>query len=62
MIGDRIKKSLEMNDEKIDILKGEASKQINQVKESITKFLDKEKGTLAERIDSYNFEAYIWIL
>ena len=34
----------------IDILKGEASKQINQIKESITKFLDKEAGTLGERI------------
>ena len=34
----------------IDILKGEASKQINQIKESITKFLDKEMGTLGERI------------
>ena len=34
----------------IDILKGEASKQINQIKELITKFLDKETGTLGERI------------
>ena len=34
----------------IHILKGEASKQINQIKESITKFLDKETGTLGERI------------
>ena len=34
----------------IDILKGEASKQIDQIKESITKFLDKETGTLGERI------------
>ena len=34
----------------IDILKGEASKQINQIKESITKFLDKETGTLGDRI------------
>ena len=33
-----------------DILKGEASKQINQIRESITKFLDKETGTLGERI------------
>ena len=31
-------------------LKGEASKQINQIKESITKFLDKEMGTLGEEI------------
>ena len=34
----------------IDILKGEASKQINQIRESSTKFLDKETGTLGERI------------
>ena len=34
----------------IDILKGEASKQINQIKESITKFLDKEMGTFDGRI------------
>ena len=27
----------------IDILKGEASKQINQIRESITKFLDKKR-------------------
>ena len=36
--------------EEIDTLKGEASKQINQIKESIAKFLDKETGTLGERI------------
>ena len=34
----------------IDILKGEASKQINQIRDSITKFLDKETGTLGERM------------
>ena len=34
----------------MDIVKGEASKQINQIRESVTKFLDKETGTLAERI------------
>ena len=31
-------------------MKGEASKQINHIRESITKFLDKETGTLGERI------------
>ena len=36
--------------EEIKILKDEASKQINQIRESITKFLDKETGTLGERI------------
>ena len=34
----------------IDILNVEASKQISQIRESITKFLDKEMGTLGERI------------
>ena len=45
VIEDRIKKlrdELNLRNKKIDILKGEASKQINQVRGSITKFLDKE--------------------
>ena len=53
MIKDRIKRlraELVERNKEIDILKGEASKQINQIKESITKFLDKETGTLGERI------------
>ena len=53
MTEDRIKKlrdELTQRDEEIDILKGEASKQISQIKESITKFLNKETGTLGERI------------
>ena len=53
MIEDRIKKlrdELNERNEQIDILKGEASKQINQIRGSITKFLDKETGTLGERI------------
>ena len=53
IIEDRIKElrdELNQRDEEIDILKGEASKQINEIKESITKFLDKEKGPLGERI------------
>ena len=53
MIEDRIKKlrdELNERNKEIDILKGEASKQINQIRESITKFLDKEMGTLGERI------------
>ena len=53
MIEDRIRKlrdELTERNKEIDILKGEASKQINQIKESITKFLDKETGTLGERI------------
>ena len=44
MIEDRINKlrdELTERNKEIDILKGEASKQINQIKESITKFLDK---------------------
>ena len=53
MIEDRIKRlrdELNERNEQIDILKGEASKQINQIRGSITKFLDKETGTLGERI------------
>ena len=53
MIESRIKRlrgELTERNKEIDILKGEASKQINQIKESITKFLDKETGTLCERI------------
>ena len=52
-VEDRIKKlrdELNERNEEINILKGEASKQINQIKESITQFLDKETGTLGERI------------
>ena len=53
MIEDRIKRlrdELNERNKETDILKGEASKQINQIKESITKFLHKEMGTLGERI------------
>ena len=46
----------------IDILKGEASKQIGQIKESITKFLDKETGTLGERIRTLFKEQRITIV
>ena len=53
MIEGRINKlrgEMTERNKEIDILKGEASKQINQIRESITKFLDKETGTLGERI------------
>ena len=53
MVEDRTEKlrdELGERNEEINILKGEASKQINQIKESITKFLDRETGTLGERI------------
>ena len=53
MIEGRINKlrgELTERNKEIDILKGEASKQINQIRGSITKFLDKETGTLGERI------------
>ena len=53
MIEGRLRKlggELTERNKEIDILKDEASKQINQIKESITKFLDKETGTLGERI------------
>ena len=53
MIEGRINKlrgELTERNKEIDILKGEASKQINQIRGSITKFSDKETGTLGERI------------
>ena len=53
MIEDRVRKlrdELNERNEEIDILKGEASKQINQIRGSITKVLDKETETLGERI------------
>ena len=46
----RLRDELNERNEEIDILSGEASKQINQIRGSITKFLDKESGTLGERI------------
>ena len=46
----RLRDELNERNEEIDILKGEASKQINQIRGLITKFLDKEMGTLGERI------------
>ena len=52
-IEDRIKKlrdELHERSEEIDILKGESSKQINQISGSITKFSGKETGKLGERI------------
>ena len=65
MIEDRIKKlrgELTERNEEIHILKGEASKQINQIRESITKFLDKETGTLGERIKTLFKEQGITIV
>ena len=53
MIEGRINKlrgELTERNKEIDILKCEASKQINQIRESITKFFGKEMGTLGERI------------
>ena len=65
MIEGRIRKlrgELTERNKEIDILKGEASKQINQIKESITKFLDKETGTLGERIKTLFKEQGIMIV
>ena len=65
MVEDRIKKlrdELNERNEEINILKGEASKQINQIRESITKFLDKETGTLRERIKTLFKEQGITIV
>ena len=63
MIEDRIKKlkdELNERNKEIDTLKGEASKQINHIKESITKFLDKETGN--ERIRNLFREQGITII
>ena len=65
MIEDRLRKlrgELTERNEEIGILKGEASKQINQIRESITKFLDKEMGTLGERIRTLFKEQGITII
>ena len=65
MIEDRIKRlrdKLNERNKEIDILKGEISKQINQIKESIAKFLDKETGTLGERIRTLFKEQGIMIV
>ena len=65
MIEGRINKlrgELTERNKEIDILKGEASKQINQIRESITKFLDKETGTLGERIRTLFKEQRITIV
>ena len=65
MTGDRLRKlrgELTERNKEIDILKGEASTQIDQIKESITKFLDKETGTLGERIRTLFKEQGITIL
>ena len=65
MVEDRIKKlrdELNERNEEINILKDEASKQINQIKESITQFLDKETGTLGERIRTFFKEQGITII
>ena len=65
MVEDRLRKlrgELTERNKEIDILKGEASKQINQIRESITKFLDKETGTLGERIRTLFKEQGIMIV
>ena len=65
MIEGRINKlrgELTERNKKIDILKGQASKQINQIRGSITKFLDKEMGTLGERIRTLFNEQGITIM
>ena len=46
----RLRDELNKRNEEISILKDKASKQINQIRGSITKFLDKETRTLGERI------------
>ena len=48
----KLKDELTERKKEIDILKGETSKQIYQITDSIVKFLDKETGTLGEGIRS----------
>ena len=65
MIEDRMKKlrdELNLRNEEIDILQGEASRHINHIRGSITKFLDKETGTLGERIKTLFKEQGIMIV
>ena len=65
MIEDRIKKlrdELNLRNEEINILIGEASKQINHIRGSIIKFLDKRTGTLGQRIRTLFKEQGITIL
>ena len=65
MIEDRIEKlrdELNERNEDIDTLKGEASKQINQIRGSNAKFLGKETGTLGERIKTLFKEQGITIV
>ena len=58
----KLRGELTERNKEIDILKGEASKQTNQIRESITKFLDKETGTLGERIRTLFKEQGIMIV
>ena len=65
MIEDRINKlkdELNERNEEINILKDKTSKQISQIRGSITKFLDKETGTLGERIRTLFKEEGIMIV
>ena len=65
MIEDRIRKlrdELTLRNKEIDILKGETSEQINHIRGSVTKFLDKETGTLGERIRTLFKEQGIMIV
>ena len=58
----KLRGELTERNKEMDILKGEASKQINQIRELITKFLDKETGTLGERIKTLFKEQGIMIV
>ena len=65
MIEGRLRKlrgELTERNKEIDVLKGESFKQINHLIESITKFLDKETGTLGERIRTLFKEQRITIV
>ena len=56
MIGDRINKlrdELNERNKEVNILIDEVSEQISQIRGSTTKFLDKDTGTLGERIRAF---------
>ena len=57
-----LRDELSERNKEIAILKGEASRQINHIRESITKFLDKEAGTRGERIRTLLKEQRIMIV
>lgn len=57
-----LKHRIELNDEIIDDLKGNFRDQISHIKDSLSRFMDKDEGTLAERIKNLFREQGITIV